>query len=270
MSTRKYRNYSRNKTTHQRQDRHARGKPSARKNRPYNRRIDCWNCGMGGHQKTQCPLPSSLKCSFCHRRNIRTDQCPCRSSHRSPQKSATPRNVFQEKIETAIYVKVCGKTIRARLNPSVQETMICREVANLVKEQTHAKERKLILREPGNLTMVRCISMKMSTRTQQQVTIDGIISDKITEKIIVIGMQAIKAFGFKFFIGGQEAKMRVSKRISTIEVKPLDEGPSNRAPMRQRQPFQNAAFRKREDYSDDDDRMSFLDEDEARMIREMK
>lgn len=244
----------------------------------YSRKTDCWNCGMADHKKDRCPLPSSLKCSFCQRQGVRSDQCRCPQSleHSRRETNPVPNSIFKTRTDTAIFVKVYGKTVRALLNPSVQETTICLPVVELVQTNTGNTVRKLILRQHGSINLVRCIRMKISTRKNMVVEIDGIINEKLSEKIIILGMDAIQKFGFKFFVGGQEAKIRQRKCIPTIEIKPLvnirnatevnQPGPSSntnsetsiQTPMRQRRPSED----------NEEDRMSFLDEDEERMIRE--
>lgn len=230
---------------------------------------------MKDHQKSYCPFPSSLKCSFCQRRNVRSDDCPCR---KDKKKTSPPH--LQPKVETAIYVRLYGKTVRTLLNPSIQETTICRAVANLVMANSKTKPRKLILRRSGNIGLVSCIQMTIRTRTHQAITIDGIIEDNLAEKIIILGMQAIQQFGFKFFVGGQEAKVRVEK---CIELQTRERGDrssrrttdsrgdtrsrlhSSRKSEQSRGPGRSINHQAEER---DEDEMSFLDEEEARMIRE--
>lgn len=232
------------------------------KNREYSRRTDCWNCGLGGHRKERCPMPHRLRCSYCQKRNVRSDECACRQPRKANQRKkfhqVAPRSL-PTKMETAIFVSIYGKKVKALINPSVQETIICQEVAALVKIKTGNTIRKLIRREPGKLTLVSCIQMRLKTKVSKEVQIDGIINGKLKGKIIIIGMEAISAMGFTFIIGGQEAKIRVVKG-SPIFKQEAREGPrKNTSKPTTRQ--------EEEDY---DDEISFLDEDEARMIREYK
>lgn len=259
--------------------------------RTYHRTTDCWNCGRTDHSKNYCPFPSSLKCSYCQRPNVRSDRCPCRSETKKWHTQRPVNHIFQEKVETAIFVKVHGKTVRALLNPSIQETTISRDVANWVKTNSDNRIRKLILRKSGTIGLVSCIQLNIHTRAHQKIRIDGIIDDKITEKILILGMQAIKDFGFKFFVGGQEARVRVQKCIRTIEMKPQNRpeprswnvinrsSPSHRGEQRRNDSRQdgplgsqarNRGTRNNNNQDDDEDRMSFLDEEEERMIREWK
>lgn len=232
--------------------------------RMYSRQTDCWNCGSGDHQKNRCPLPSSLKCSFCQRRNIRSDECPCPKPRTDPQPSMAAQH-WKTKVEVAIFVKIYGITVRALINPLAQETLICKAVADLVTARSANTVRKIILRKAGSLKMVSCVQVEMKTRQNLRIFTKGIIDHTLSEKVVVLGMQAIAAFGFKFFIGGQEAQRREQLFIPTIEVRnQRDNGPHRpqprmvipRAPRRE-------PFAERED-----DTISFLDEEEKRMIQE--
>lgn len=229
-------------------------RPVAIKSRPngYSRKFDCWNCGMKDHQKERCPFPSSLKCSFCQKRGVRSDQCSChsRKNYRTFRKTEN-KNTLQEKIETGIFVQICRKTVIARLNPSVQETYIGEAIANLVKIETGRNSKKLIIRPQGTCKMVYYMNFKMNTRATNEISVDGIIDPKLTEKGVVLGMRAIRDFGFKFFVGGQLAKVRTS-----VQAKCSEAG---------RDKTRNNAEEEM-----DEDRMSFLDEEEAKKIREWK
>lgn len=244
----------------------------------YSRKTDCWNCGSRNHIKDFCPRPSTLKCSYCQTPNVRTDRCPCRRPTAKPGVAhPVPNKYFQNKADIAIFVRMYGKTVRALMNPSVQETVISRSVANWVKEQTDNPLRKLILRNNGKLKLVSCISMTMYTRQHMQITIDGVIDDGITEKIIILGSQAFLAFGHQIYIGGQQSKMRVRPAIATIEVRPRENlpgssncarGPSQSQNQRPTQRAMPAFTTRRREDNEEDDRISFLDEEEARQIRE--
>lgn len=277
------------RTKNQRFDRRRNRYPlrSQHKGGHYSRRTDCWNCGRTDHLKDRCPFPSSLKCSFCLKKNVRSDQCSCRNTRRNTRDKPSSSQRYQTKIETFILVKICGTTVRARLDTSVQETMVCKEIAKLVHEKTGSEYRKKILRCSGNLKLRKFLNMEMYTRSNLQVTIEGIIDDTLSEKIVVLGMRAIDEFGFKFFVGGQEAKVRSTKFTATVEGKER-KGPciDKRQPYCQRRDERSRRedekqYERRsnreldQDHNDrqddyDDDRMSFLDEKEERLIREMQ
>lgn len=108
------------------------------------------------------------------------------------------------------------------------------------------------------------MNVVLRTRKRQQISVDCVISENVSGKIIVLGMQAIKAFGFQFFVGGQEAKMRTLRPTArTNHQRKIVDG-RNRTGRNQRQREDSTT---EDEDSSDDDRMSFLDEEEARMIR---
>ena len=43
------------------------------------RRKCCWNCLQPGHLRFQCPYPKRFLCSFCHKLNVLTLECPCQN-----------------------------------------------------------------------------------------------------------------------------------------------------------------------------------------------
>lgn len=272
MSARKYVS-SRNNQGFRKRSKENKYKP---KNRVYSRRTDCWNCGSRNHQKEFCPRPSSLKCSFCQRKNTRSDQCVCRRKQRPMRhNNNAEQEVVQIKREIAVFVKVYGKTVRASLNPSVQETIVSRAVASWVKSQSGNVFRKLILRRSGKLQMVSAIQMNMYTRRHLNVSTESIIDDTIHEQIIILGMQAIHDFGFQMFIGGQEVKKRTTHCIPKMERRVKATAKLPRAKIcdnnRHRGQFSNQPEqRRRRETTRDDDELSFLDEEEAREIREWK
>lgn len=244
------------------------------KQRMYCRHTDCWNCGSRNHMKNQCPLPSSLKCSHCQRPNVRSDLCECQHKKRTASRNEFNRQLTRTKVETSIFVEICGKTIRALFNPTSQETFIGQDVANLILENSNVRIRKIIIREEGNLSLVSCVKMNMHTRRFQEVTTDGIINNKLAGKIIVLGMRAIHEFGFKFYIGGQEAK--TSHREYVLKFRG-----NSRSTRRMLHPRRRTSHSRNESThrghqdrgsnsqeEQDDDLLSFLDEDEARRIRD--
>lgn len=240
--------------------------PNPKTRNDYSRDHDCWNCGMKDHKKDRCPMPSTLKCSFCQTVGVRSDQCSCRKRRKPKTVTKKVNNrFFQEKVETCIFVKIYGKTVRAFLNPSVQETIICEAVATLVKAKTGKDSKKLILRSQGTVKMVYYVKVKMNTRAKNEITVDGIINPNLTEKVIILGMLAIKELGFKFFVGGQEAKAHIRKCPVTAQKGSNTRNAARSNRRRQREADDN---RRNDEGDNDDDRMSFLDEEEARRIRD--
>lgn len=230
----------------------------------YSRKTDCWNCGMGGHRKEHCPQPHRLCCSYCQKKNIRSDECSCRESFkerpkRKIQKLPQKPKPSHKRIETAIFVTIYGKTVRALINPSVQETNIGPDVANFIKVTTGNMLRNVVLRRAGSIGLVSCIQMALRTKARKEIKIDGMVNPKLKEKVIVLGMEAISLLGFKFSVGGQQAKTRILKNRPNAE-KPKRKPKENSA--------QDNNSRQEDDEEDDLDQISFLDEKEAEMIRE--
>lgn len=266
MSTRRFVS-----TRHQRPNR---GKSNRKVSRPrqYFRKTDCWNCGRKDHRKENCPLPGVLKCSHCLRKGVRSDQCPCQRKNKTTKANSPASKIWQTKIETSILVFVGGKSIRAILNPYTQETIIGEAVAKLVERESGTRVKKMVLRRSDSLRLESYVQMELSTRQNNVKTINGIISRSIAESSMVLGMQAIDALGFRFYVGGQEAKVRASKIISTIHIKSRDDD-HRESTVRQRgrsssQGGMRNYQRARED--DREERMPFLDKNEGRRRHEWK
>lgn len=169
-------------------------------------------------------------------------------------------NRYQNKIETSVLVTIQKKMIRAFINPMVQETTIGKQVAELIESKTRKQPRKTILRRCNSLRMVYCIEMELETPKSKKILLDGIIDHRVEEKVIVLGMQAIKALGFKFWIGGQLAKVRTTRMIIRTPLK-----------NKMKRGNQEANDHRRLEAEDkDEDEISFLDEEEAARIRDWK
>lgn len=147
-----------------------------------------------------------------------------------------------------------------------------------MRQNTDNQVRRLILRKSGSISLVKCIRIDIRMQSQKVVTVDGIIKDKLTENIIILGMQAIQSFGFKFSVGGQEVRVRTQQCIRTIELKlredrePQDrerQRRDNRSPRQQQERYERHHAIHRHNYEeDDDDQISFLDPEEERMMRD--
>lgn len=194
-------------------------------------------------------MPSSLSCSHCQRKGIRSDECPCRHSRMKPTTKKP-----QIYIETSILVRIEGKTVKALFNPSSQKTFLGKAVADLVITITEAVPKKLIIRKKRSLESVTYIPVKIGTRRNNVVTVEGYIDKNIAEKTVILGMDAIKSLGFKFYIGGQEAKARI-QRVATSKQANLKRNTPNK-PIGKKQT------------NEEDDIISFLDEEERRQILE--
>lgn len=234
-------------------------------------------------------MPITLKCSHCLRKGVRSDQCPCQRKKTVPQNKPV-KKPWQPKIETSILVFMYGKTIRAILNPYAQETLIGKSIAEFVKYESGAKATKMVFRQPGSLSLASSIRMELSTRQNNVKTVNGIISMTLPEKTMVLGMQAIDSLGFRFYVGGQEAKVRIQQVIPTITSndRKADQSTSKgkqynnqavnigknrvhkQGSQHQEDRQQQSTSQRYDEDDEDEDKMSFLDEEEAQRIREWK
>lgn len=220
------------------------------KTRTYYRGTDCWNCGSKNHFKNKCPMPSSLKCSYCQRKGVRSDECLCRSSKAKPTKGNP-----QQRIETAVFVKIEGKSVKAWFNPSTQNTLLGKAVADLIIANTAVVPKRVVLRDLNGLKLASRIPTKMCTRRNNIVTVEGYVAPEIPDKIVVLGMDAIKSLGFKFYIGGQQAKVRMQVP-ETLKTHSYSKKTANND--------DNPRFKN--EPQKEDDAISFLDEGERRQI----
>lgn len=201
-------------------------------------------------------MPGSLKCSYCQRLGVRSDECKCRK----PRVSNTGRSPTRDnKIEMAIFVIIKGKSVKAWLNPSVSETLIGTHVAEFLIAETTTRPKKMIVRTPKGLELKSSVSVQMYTRRNNIIFVQGHLDRNIPEGIVVLGMEAISALGFKFYVGGQEAKTRV-KAVPKPSIK-------TRTFQQRRIVHHN---RKEADHHKEDDTISFLDEEERQHILNWK
>lgn len=196
-------------------------------------------------------MPGSLRCSFCLKEGFRSDKCPCRKA---------TRRTFRPNIETAIFVNIAGKSVKAWLNPSVPETLIGKEVGDLVIGKTGSIPKKTITRKQRKLELISVIPVKISSKLGKVFTIEGQIKDNIPGKIVILGLDALQVLGFRFYIGGQEAKTRT---YQSQAPKRFESKPKKRKIAARRVETVNVK-------EDNDDAISFLDEEERRQILEWK
>lgn len=118
----------------------------------------------------------------------------------------------QSKIETSILVFMYGKAIRAILDPYTQETLIGESIAEFVKYESGAKATKMVLRQQKSLNLVSRVRMELGTRQHNVRVVDGIISMTLPNNTMVVGMQAIDALGFRFYVESPDSTSHSKQR----------------------------------------------------------
>lgn len=251
---------------------HFRKIESASRGTRYSRSRDCWNCGLPHHQSKNCTARKVLRCSFCRRTGIRSDECSCRRnrdfnrnrdagpSNRGRSISSDQRNRSHDddndsvKFEACVLVTVCQKQVKAVVSPGDQESRIGKKVVTLIKESMQVVPRRKIIKTKRGLELAQTIMVKVGTRRSSKLTIECVIDHTLPVNELSLGMKALIKMGYSIKVAGQETTQRRIVR-KTVKSK---RGDQKFIPQ----------LRRDSDESDSDDKLSFLDEDEAKRILE--
>lgn len=202
----------------------------------YDRNNDCWNCGSSRHLRKQCPVPGTLQCSHCRRRGIRTDECRCQQT--------SPKSRNRSRYETAVLLNIEGKHVRAVINTGAQETRIGLGVLEFLKSKRAVNSAKRIITTDTGIETLQATEVRMGD-PEHLYEVECFIDPRTPKFEIIIGLRALVRLGYRITVCGHESRQRkVSNERSTRACH--RESPKAR----------------------EDDEISFLDENEARRIRE--
>lgn len=177
---------------------------------------------------------------------------PKRSPNGSEPEKDDPR-------EPCVLLTIHHKQIRAVINTDSQETRIGKNVLALIEKSEKVNPVKKLIKSAYGLELVYTFTVRAGVHGRHKSLIEVVIDQRIPQNEINLGMKALFQLGHRIMVAGQEARYRPVTRF-----------------IRRREPKKDAkktvsvptAHRKREDSVSDDDKMSFLDEEEAKRIRE--
>lgn len=131
------------------------------------------------------------------------------------------------------------------------------KVYALVKEKQEANPKKKVIKTAYGIELAQTILVAIGIHHDRTYSIEFIIDAKIPSNEMLLGMPTLKALGYRITIAGKETRERpASKRLVHLSSKQNVECANARLP--------------RDKINDDseDERISFLDEEEAKRIRE--
>lgn len=251
---------------------HFRKRQMALKTNRYSRSHDCWNCGLPYHQSKNCTAKKVLRCSFCRRKGIRSDECNCRRSREfarnreagpsnrersvSPYPEPRSRDTHNdiEKFEACVLVTICQKQVKAVVSPGDQESRIGKKVVALIGESMKVVPRRKIIKTRRGLELAQTIMVNVGIRRSKKWSIECVIDHTLPVNELSLGMKALMRMGYSIQVAGQETTQRRIVR-KVIKAK------------RVTRKFEQKSIRD-SDGSDSEDKLSFLDEEEGKRIRE--
>lgn len=233
------------------------GNRRSEKRGSYKRDMDCWNCGLPFHISKHCTAKKTLRCSYCRKQGVRSDECHCRRNRREGNmtRSVSPSpSSAVDKFEAAVLVTVCKKRVRAVIRSGVQESRIGNGVFELINKNGRLNPKRKVIKTITGLELAQTVMINVSIKENQKYNIECVIDRKIPKNEMSLGLKAMVKLGFRISIAGQECRTRkiTMKRTANNGMK-RDRGVKNKD-------------NKEED--NDDDRISFLDEQEAKRIEE--
>lgn len=218
-------------------DHHKKSRSGRNLSKGYNRDTDCWNCGSSQHLRKQCPHPGSLQCSHCRRQGVRTDDCEC---HRNQPALNSSR------FETAVLLNVEGKHVRAVVDTGVQETRIGLGVLEYLKSKRAVNLAKRIITTRQGIETLQATEVRMGDR-RHSYEVESFVDRRIPRCEVILGFRGLMKLGYRVTVCGQEGRQRQKSNPRDAE-EISDKRPRER----------------------DDDEISFLDENEAKRIREWR
>lgn len=247
-----------------------------KKERVYSRSNDCWNCGLPFHVSKDCTAPRVLRCSFCRRPGVKSDRCDCRRRRQAPVKRLGQGQVNRvnrspRQYESVILISICGKHIKAVINPGVQTSRIGKGVVSLIEQFEKINPKRTIFKSNVGLELANTIIVEAGIRERQLYPIECIIDHRLPKNDMVLGMKAMVTFGYRITVAGREAMQREievgNRRVSP--PRPRRRSSTENPPSTSRR-VRGGEQNETRAHSSDDDRMSFLDEEEATRIREWR
>lgn len=219
-------------------DNHKTSRSGRNVSKRYNRETDCWNCGSSQHLRKECPRPGLLQCSHCRRKGIRTDDCKCLRGQ-SPSQCST-------RFETAVLLNVEGKHVRAVVNTGSQETRIGLGVLEFLKSKRAVNLAKRIITTERGIETLQATDVRMGDQ-KHLYAVECFVDGRIPKFEMILGFRGLVRLGYRVSVCGQEGRQR-----QKTSVRRGDEISEQRSRVR------------------DDDEISFLDENEAKRIREWR
>lgn len=228
------------------------------------RAVGCWNCGLPHHVSRDCTAPKVERCARCRKRGVETSRCGCsrRDRDRQSDKPSSSRGRIDvtprvcDPIEPATLAIIHSKHIKAVVNTGSQHSRIGENVYAHVRRNQEVNPKKKLIKTSLGIELVYTVVVRVGIQQDRKYPIEFIVDTKIPASELMLGMTALKTLGYRITVAGQETRERPAAK------KPEKPHPKKRV---QRRP-QPASAKYNSD--SEQDRISFLDEDEARRIRE--
>lgn len=183
-------------------------------NRVYSRKLDCWNCGLPHHKSKNCTAEKILRCSFCRRKGLRSDECNCVERRRVEKKREIKTGYNREQggsensYEACLMISIFGKKVRAVVRSGEQESRIGRKVLTWISENSEVSPKKRVTKNVAGLELANTILVEMGVHSQERVPIECIIDSRLPVNEMTLGMKALVKFGYRFKIAGIETTQR--------------------------------------------------------------
>lgn len=199
--------------------------------RNYQRDSDCWNCGSSNHLRRDCPKPGSLKCSYCRRKGVRSDDCDCRTTHQD-----------NDWFETAVLLNVEGRYVRAVINTMNQETRMGKGVLEYLRSKRVVNLAKQVVRTNSGIETLLGTDVRIGD-SRHLYTVRVFVDNRLPMFELMIGFHGLIRVGYRLTVCGLECRQRrrLKERLQEVNQNPKER---------------------------EDDNISFLDENEAKRIRE--
>lgn len=218
----------------------------------------CWNCGLPYHKSKDCTAPTTPRCMNCRKRGFLAHRCPCsrRKSVAKGLESTEVTPTSSNDCEPCVLISIHHKQVKAVINTDAQETRIGKNVVSLIERFEKVNPKKKVIKSKYGMELVYTLVVRAGVHLRRKYPIEVIIDQKISANEMNIGLRALQILGHRITVAGEEAMyrpIRVSQGREQRRVR------LNRARVRRHT---------RECSMSDDDKMSFLDEQEAERIRQ--
>lgn len=180
----------------------------------YSRTLDCWNCGLPHHKSENCTAEKVLRCSFCRKRGVRSDECNCSQSRVADRRRVMTGGYHQKKrqgensYEACLMISIYGKKVRAIVHSGEQESRIGKKVLSWIADNTQLRQTKRVIKNIVGLELVNAIVVEMGVNRQEKVPIECIIDNRLPVNEMTLGMRALVKFGYRFQVAGKETTQR--------------------------------------------------------------
>lgn len=182
------------------------------RDREYSRSSDCWNCGLPHHKSKNCTAEKILRCSFCRKRGVRSDECSCRKRKGADRRRERGESRQQERegnsYEACLMVSICGKKVRAIVHSGEQESRMGRKVLSWIKKNTDVVTKKKVIKTISGLELASTMVVDMGIRRYEKFSIECIIDNRLPVNEMTLGMRALVKMGYHFKVAGQDTTQR--------------------------------------------------------------